>query len=304
MKARPKHVAEYILLRGVVGGLNLLPYRVALAGMWCVAGLLHRVFRFRRAEALRRIHEVLGEELSGKEAGRIAWLSWRNLCFNIVDMARSHRFDRTWVEKHVDVREVDVPLEWMRSHEGGLIFSTLHMGNWDLAGIVIRILGMPAFFIARRQRNPLTNEYLNRMRQSHGEEIISSDQSNIIRAVARRLKQGEVLAILPDVRLNAEALKVRYLGKTANLAPGVAAMASLARCPVFPGMMLRRGWDRFEMVRKDTVYPNPEADREQDIRRMMQELMDICTEWVHEYPEQYFWYNRRWVLEPYPSPTS
>ena len=46
------------------------------------------------------------------------------------------------------------------------------------------------------------------------------------------------------------------------------------------------------------VLATKTKDRKEDIKRMMNDLMAQFTEAIKAHPEQYFWYNKRWVLDP------
>ena len=92
---------EYGALRGVAALLHALPYRAALAVAWGFAAIAFHLVRFRRRETARRIREVFGDTISDREVRRIAWLSLRNMAFNIVEMMRAPRIDRAWIDRHI-----------------------------------------------------------------------------------------------------------------------------------------------------------------------------------------------------------
>ena len=50
----------------------------------------------------------------------------------------------------------------------------------------------------------------------------------------------------------------------------------------------------FKLLRP--IKPQLEKDKKEDIKRMMNDLMAQFTEVIKAHPEQYFWYNKRWVL--------
>lgn len=293
---------EYLVLRALIGILYILPYRLGLCLAWTVAFVWHRVIRFRVDLAHERIREVLGQDIPESEVKRIAWRSWRNLCFNVVELAMGDRIDVPWIQRHVKFDPDLPPRRWIQEKNTGIILATMHFGNWDLAGVTANRLGLPVFSIARRQSNPYTDAVLNRMRAGAGGVILYSDDPNVVRKVVKRIRGGEALAVLPDVRLNAEGLKIPFLGGTANVAAGIAAMASLAQCPIFPAINRRVGWTRFEHHILDPIFPNPDCPREEEILRILTHIMAEFTEWVRRYPDQYFWFNKRWVLQPYPEP--
>ncbi len=294
---RLQHRLEYAALRALASLLQALPGRMAMCVGYGLAALSHWGLRFRVSAARARIREVLGDDLPAGEVRRIAWLSWRNLCFNVVEILRMPKVDRAWVDRHVQVRGLE-PVLQRQSQGEGAVLATFHMGNWDLSGIGAHLLGVPIFFIARRQKNPLTDAFLNQQRGVTGVDTILSDEKNLLRNVIRRLKKGRILAILPDVRARTPALSVPYLGKRANLAGGSAVFARQTGVPIYPVIARRAGWMQHQWDIYEPIWPDPSQPKDEDIARMMEQLMAVFEREVRATPEQYFWYNKRWVLEP------
>jgi KDO2-lipid IV(A) lauroyltransferase len=296
MKHRPKHLVEYALLRGLLGIVNLLPLRGALAVGWLIGVFFFFALRYRRDKALARLQEVFGDRYTAKERRNIAWLSFRNICFNAVEAARFKKLTPEKLRRMPLYEQMKQVQEFHREN-GPLIFATAHIGNWDLGGVVAKLDGMPIFSIARRQKNPLTDELLNQMRGATGMDVVLND-SRILQNVVKRLKKGEVLAILPDVRQKQSELQVDFLNGKASLGAGAALFAQMAKCPILPVVVLRKGWTEYEANVFDPIRPNPEADKTEDRARIMQELVSVLDAEIQAHPEQYFWFNKRWVLDP------
>ena len=294
---RPKHVVEYVLLVLAGGLLRILPLRAALLLGWVVAAGMHYLGGFRRQEALRRLEEVYGDRFTETERKRIAWISWRNLCFNAVEGIRFSKLTVADVQKQPLAEVIPPLLRALKNRDEGFIFATIHMGNWDLGGITADLLGVPIFSIARRQKNPLTDQYLNQARNAFSMEVLLND-SKVLKGVIRRIRDGRVLAILPDVRNRTQALKINFLNGEANLGAGVALFARQCNCPIYPAVIRRIGWTQHEAVVFDPILPDPTLDKADDWQRMIQLLMDLFTDEISKTPEQYFWYNKRWVLDP------
>ena len=83
-----RHRLEYLVVRLVSGVFCHIPYRLALFAGHCLAWCAFHIFRFRVKEARRRIKEVFGERFSKREINSIAWKSWRNFMFTVVEMIR------------------------------------------------------------------------------------------------------------------------------------------------------------------------------------------------------------------------
>jgi KDO2-lipid IV(A) lauroyltransferase len=296
MTARPKHIFEYVMLRGLLGLVNILPLRIALALGWLIGRFFFHVLRFRRDKADERLLQVFGEQFSAKERRRIAWIAFRNICFNAVEAARFRKLTPEQVRAMPFYREME-QVKKLHAEYGPLVFVTIHMGNWDLAGVAAKLDGLPVFSIARRQKNPLTDNLLNELRNTTGMEVVLND-SRILQNVVRKLKGGEILAILPDVRSKESDLQVDFLGGKSSLGPGTAIFAQMAKCPIVPLTVIRKGWTQHEAKVFPPIFPNPEADKAEDRQRIMQELMTLFDAQIRQHPDQYFWFNKRWVLDP------
>lgn len=127
-----------------------------------------------------------------------------------------------------------------------------------------------------------------------------SDDPRMFRAAIKRLKQGMFFAVLPDVRSRTHSLKIPYLGAQANIAHGLALFSHLANVPVVPALTRRVGWFRHDWRIGEPIYPDKTVERDQDFQRMTSLVFDFFDQAVRETPEQYFWYNKRWVLDPLP----
>ncbi|NLF19638.1 MAG: hypothetical protein GX595_20600, partial [Lentisphaerae bacterium] len=234
MRHRPKHVAEYLFMRAVSALLGRLPYRLALSLGWVLARLMALALRRRMVEVQRRIRGALGEaSCSPAQARRIAWLAWRNFVFNSIDTIRLPHLREGWIRRVVDY-EGAVQLRDQVQANGRVILAAPHMGSWEMAGMALHFFGLRLSYIVRRQSNPLTDEYLNRLRQIKGFECLERDSRSLLRVALRHLKEGRVLTILPDVRARDDAFQVDFLGGRASVMQGMAVFAKLSGAPIVP----------------------------------------------------------------------
>ena len=107
-----------------------------------------------------------------------------------------------------------------------------------------------------------------------------------------------MLAIVPDVRMRTEGVIVPFLGGKANVGRGMAMFARHADVPIFPCIVTRHGWTRHKIIIHEPIFPNHSLGRNEDIPRMTQTVMEIIEKAIREEPEQWFWFNKRWILDP------
>jgi len=297
MTYRPKHIAEYLALRGMAALLVALPYRAALAVGWVVAGLGFRVVRFRRREAERRIRDVFGSQFNDAEVRQIAWKSFRNLIFTAVDTIRGPHLT---LEQYRKVGDYDVATDTLRRQVEsgrGAVLATPHTGCWEFGGMGMSLVGLPLFVIAGKQRNPLFDRYLTQTRERMGVQIVIRGSSTL-RTIIKRLRDGHITAVLPDVRMPTPGVKVQFLGKEANVGPGLALFARHAGVPIYPALNFRHGWAHHQGVIYPPLEADLQADKDADVQRIMQAAFDVFTEAIRRDPGQWFWYNKRWIFDP------
>jgi KDO2-lipid IV(A) lauroyltransferase len=251
----------------------------------------------RSAEARRRLRSVLGPGPSESDIAQWAWVSWRNLFFNVMEIARAPRWNRAAIDRLIDHRQVEALLT--RQHEkGGFVMAVCHLGNWELAGFTVRMLGLPIFVMMRGQSNPLVTAYLNRIRKRFEVGAIER-HAKALGSIIKRIRAGEVFTILPDIRAKTRdsAVVVPFLGGSAYLNGGMALFAHHTGTPVVTALVRRHGWMRQEIEVHDAIEPDPTLDRDADILRITGAVMARFDAIIRADPGQYFWYNKRWVLD-------
>jgi KDO2-lipid IV(A) lauroyltransferase len=298
MKYRPKHIFEYVFIRQLVVVLRLLPYKVALGIGWLLAVTGFYMVRFRVAEAERRIREVFPGKYTDREVRKIAWISWRNFLFCVVDMIRLPGVTAEWTKKYVaNYDEVVEAAKNAFKKDRGAVLSCPHTGSWEIGGAMMQVLDVPMFLITGRQKNPLVDAYLNKLRASTGLDTVQRG-SSLLKGVTKRLKKGGVLAIMPDVRAGSPEILVDFLGTKANVPAGMALFARLANVPIVTGISSRVGWSRHKLYSYEPIVPDKSVSKQEDWARRTQEVFTNIEKFIREEPEQWFWYNKRWILQP------
>lgn len=293
MKHSLKHRVEYGLALFWFGVFRVLPYRVALGLGWCAAWWSHYVLRYRRGVVFARIRQVF----PGIEEGRvreIAWLSWRNLFFNLIDLFRVAKMDGDWLRRHVLDYET-VAAEADRVREQGMVAVSLHMGCSELPARLLQERGAEVFVLSKPQKNLLVTEKLFAMRSETGIGVLPVSDG-VYRQVLKRLRKGEVLALLADLRVDDGGIAVDFLGQKAYVGAGAALFAKRGGVPLLCAIVMREGWCRHRIEVRLTLNPDESLSVEEDLQRMMQAIFVEFEKVIRERPEQWFWYNKKWIL--------
>ncbi len=298
MKQRPKHIAEYALLRITALLASILPYRMTLGVAWIIAMLAFHIFRFRRAETIRRMRSVFGDKYTDREYTHMAWISGRNTAFNAIELLVNKKISQKWLNTIFDYEETLSILKTQAATGKGGIIAAPHMGTWDLPGIAFAHNDIPTIGIVGHQRNPLVNAYFDNIRNSAGIECLVRGEPGILKKIIRLLRKGQFLGINPDARMKTPAIELPFLGGTANLGSGAANFARMTELPIFPIIITRVGWAHHKIRNLPMINPDMTLDKKTDIKRMTILLIEQFDREIQADPEQWFWYNSRWVLDP------
>ncbi|NCC51883.1 MAG: hypothetical protein EOM20_11790 [Spartobacteria bacterium] len=292
-----KYKMEYGILRGVAALVCALPYRAALLFGWLLARISYPLAKKKIVTAEQRVRQVFGDTKSDREVKRIVWIAWRNLAFSAVEMIRTPRHDLNWVKRvTINYQAFDKLVEPARKG-GNVILCLPHMGSWDVGGVSCARFGIPFMAIVKNQKNKRTSEYLNRMRSYTGQTVLDRDDPKLMRTVLKGMSEGKVLVVLPDIRARNGGIRVPFLNGTAVVNTGAAMFARHSGYPILPGITLREGWRQHRWLTFDYVYPDASLSKEEDVERMTKHIMGLFSEVILQHPEQYFWFNKKWLLE-------
>ncbi len=289
-----KHRLEYGGVWFLVGVFRLLPYRGALAIGWGIAWLGHNVVRYRRKVAYTRIRQVFPDLLPSKVRS-IAWLSWRNLVFNVIDTLRVSKMDADWLRRHVvNAEDVYRTFDAAGIPAKGLVAISMHAGCAEIAARMLQVSDARVFVISKMQKNLLVSRKLFEMRGATGITFLPVSDG-IYRQVLRRLRDGETLAMLSDLRVEGGTC-VNFLGHQANVAPGAALFARRADVSLMIAVFSRVGWCKHRVDVKRILHPDMSLSVDADVQRMMQLAFDEFDQAIQAHPEQWFWHNKKWIL--------
>ena len=128
--------------------------------------------------------------------------------------------------------------------------------------------------------------------------MLDRDNRDTLVRIKERLAAGRAFAILPDLRVRKPDVAVEFLGGTANVSHAGAMFAVRCGCPIVVAQMYSEG-GRHVFNHIATLRPDPAApDRREEAARLTREAMRLLDEAVRRRPGDWFWYNKRWILEP------
>jgi KDO2-lipid IV(A) lauroyltransferase len=289
-----KHVLEVGLYRTMKGLLRVLPETPAFAMAEGLALFAHRVCGWRRESTRMRLEQVFPGK-SEQERKAIRLEAVRNLARNFVELVRMPSDAGSRV---TGIDETFEAFRAAREKGKGILLVIAHTGNWDLAGGLTSEEGFPMCFIARKQKNSVIYNELLEAREKGGGQVIDRDDPKLMRKVLTFLAENGIVAILVDIRARKPDNAWSFLGQDAWLSNGLGLLAAKSGAEVVTVHLRREGrkrhvWKPFPAQR--LADPKDKAVRDVMLQTCLDQLGGECL----RYPESYFWFNKRWVLEPH-----
>jgi KDO2-lipid IV(A) lauroyltransferase len=283
----------YLVLKGFSFLINLFPEGLALWVGRQMGNAAYYLDWEHRNVAFQNLRIAFGHEKSEEERRSIAKRNFQHMGMMLIEFFRILGMDMETYRKKVSVEGVEGALKLLEQKKGGLLLIG-HFGNWELMGIMSKVLQIPIWAIAKpiKQNEKLYN-FILKIRDKAGLTIISPE--NATRKVMQALSKNYLVAFLIDQRAKrSRAVWVDFLGKKAPTMPGLAVMAIRSGAPVVPAFMIRDGFQKHRLVVKKAVELVLTGDMEKDVEVNMQRFTRVLESMIRQYPDQWVWIHRRW----------
>ncbi len=159
----------------------------------------------------------------------------------------------------------------------GVVIALNHGGNWDHAGAwACARYGQLTTVAERLKPEGLFNRFLA-FRESLGMEIVPLGDPDLMRILARRLKEGRLVPLLGDRDISRNGVEVEFFGSAASFPAGPAVLAMLTGATLLP-VTLWYADDAGTGYIHDPIAVPADGDRAQKIRVMTQQVADAFAE--------------------------
>jgi len=284
--------------KGIFGAARVVPMSWLMKWAVMMGRFGYRASKRYRNVGLKNLNIAYGDTLSDKEKHRIVEQVF-------VTFAKSSLAEFPYLETMTDdemrrkVKLRDEDLAYLKERVAGgkgLLLVTGHFGNFEIAARRLIIEGLKFSLVLRRDNNAAFADYFYNLYRRIGVDLL--DRGNAIRNVMRLLRDGSVVAMLPDQK--SEDVWVPFFGRLSGTVAGPAVIALRTGAPIVCGFCIRQPDDTHVIE----VYPEIEVvstgDQKADSTRIMTEINVLLENMIREHPEQWLWLHDRWKVAPPP----
>ena len=212
--------------------LRVLPEKAQLSAGKFIGRLAFILLRNRKKVALSNIKRVF-TDLSDKEIKATAKSNFEKLGINVIEFLLMPFIKDRQIPERFTVEGREFFEEALHKGKGAIALG-FHFGNWEVTGIISKLLGHDIVALARPlKKQVLLNNFLNHLRESTGLTIIVNENTG--KEVMKLLKENKIVAILGDQReKRSRGVFVELFGTKVPTSKGTAMIAMKTGAAVIP----------------------------------------------------------------------
>ena len=231
--------------------------------------------------------------LTAADRKRLARQMWEHLFLLVLEVAHAPRkiHETNW-RRYVTLRDADRLVRLLLADRPTVIV-TAHLGNFEVGGYVLAILGFPTHTVARTLDNPYLDRFVNRFRGGTGQHMIpkSGGYDQILEVLGR----GDAMTFLADQYAGPKGCWVEFFGRPASVHKAIALLALDNDAPVAVCSVRRIGQPlHLELDTSAVIDPRDTSNQVSGIRDLTQWYTSRLEEMIRRTPGQYWWLHRRW----------
>jgi len=286
----PVQILLYVLLRVIVMVIDMFPYEMAPKVGRLLGRIIRLIDRKHARIAVKNLERSRGI-CPPDEIPAFVDRVYEHIGLGFVEMLMIPRLmECHQMERYCRFHRFDVLKEALARGKG-MIVVIGHLGNWELCGLAVMLLGVPIHSLARPIENPWIDRWLNRFRTQTGQEIIP--KYHALGSMIRVLQKNEVLIVQIDQDARHSGVYVNFFGRPASTHRSPAVLALKYGTPIVVADIHRES-GLHHCTLSDPIHPEAFKGQADPVRALTQAYSEKFEECVRAHPEQWFWVHDRW----------
>lgn len=282
----------YVVVRILICIVQAMPIDTSHRHARALARLFCNVLRVRGGVVDDNLAHAF-PELSPVERLHLARRMWEHLFLLVLEVAHTPRkiHETNWRD-YVTLTNNAELVRFLLDDRPLLVVSA-HLGNFEVGGYVLGILGFPTYTVARTLDNPHLDCFVNRFRGGTGQRMISKNDGydQIVEVLAR----GGTMTFLADQYAGSKGCWVEFFGRPASAHKAIALLALDNNARISASAVRRLGRPmQFELANYAIIDPHEVGNSVGTVRELTQWYTTRLEELIRSTPDQYWWLHRRW----------
>jgi len=281
----------YILYRIGFFLANILPLKLAYSLAKRISAFQYVLATKDREAVVRNLSIITKKD--DDECRKIARKVFRNFGLYLVDFFRMANLSKEDIQKRVKVEGIENIDGVLKQNKGGIVL-TCHIGNWEMGGVVMAMLGYDISAVALNHKHKNINDFFIKQREEKGLKVIPID--HIMKRCVSALRRKGLLALVGDRDFTNNGVMIDFFGVSTSIPKGPAMFSLKMDSPIIPGFFVRRDTFNYSLIFDKPIYleETPGMDKEEIIKEANKKFVAIMEKYIRVYPDQWLIFRKFW----------
>lgn len=271
---------------------NILPLNVAYIFAEKCSDLQYFLIKNDRENVTKNLSIILNKDIG--ECRILARKVFRNFGLYLVDFFRASRLTKEIIDKKVEIVGIENIDKALKENRGAIVL-TAHLGNWEMGGIAMALVGYDISAVTLNHKYKNINDFFIRQREEKGFKVIS--MSSVMKRCVSALKNGGLLALAGDRDFTNSGIVVDFFGMPTSIPKGAAALSLKIGSPIVPGFFVRKdNKSCYKLIFDVPIYAAeiPGISEDKIIKDTTEKFIPIMEKYIKMYPEQWLIFRKFW----------
>lgn len=274
----------YLALIGFFG--HLLPRRLMLRMAVVVGNFYWLIMKHDREMVRRNLSQVLEDP---SRVGKTVRRTFVRYAKYLVEYTRMDLLREVHLQKLVRGFEGREYIDGAISRGKGGLILTAHLGNWEMGGIFLSLMGYSLTVITAPDVEVRLHDYRVRLRQEQKIKVVTLDDTLASSlAVLKALQANELVALLGDRDLFGKGIPVKFFGQRLYFPLGPALLGYLSGADLIPTFVLMESDDRYRCLAESPILLQNTGNRDEDLAVNTQRIATVMEKFIRLHPDQWY----------------
>jgi len=173
----------------------------------------------------------------------------------------------------------------------GIILATGHFGAWELLGAWLGHNGYASAGVVQQQRSAGAHRFFNERRGAFG--MVQIGRRSNPKQMTEVLKDNFILGLISDQDARKHGTFVNFFNQPSSTPKGTAVFHYRTKSPIIFATIVQLSAQKLKVEFEEIPIPE-----NRNIQELTQSFTTMLESKIIEYPEQYFWFHKRWKTKP------
>lgn len=202
-------------------------------------------------------------------------------------------------KKHFNIKlDSDRLSEAIRESANGAILLTSHVGNWQVTMEALRNIDKSVYLVMDEEANRPVREAMDFLGSDDRIGVLREENStDLTIEILKKLKEGNLVAIMGDRRYGQKVRGVDFLGEEAYFPYGTFSLASAVDCPIIVLFSSKQSVEEYVVEVPSVIYTENverEKAKKDQFASALEEYIGELEKYVQRFPHQCFLFENIW----------